>query len=187
VVKRAFLVGSLVLMTSACLRAADLTVGAQAPLVSLRWADEKAQAGAAWTSDAIGGCVQALFYVDPDERALNDHVSEALEREAFPEEFFHSIAVINMDDTRIPDFILSRMLAARQRRYPKAVFLRDFGRTLVQAWGLAEDSYDIVLFDEDGKVLLVSKGLMNDKVLKDFIGLIREGVKRLQETPPAHD
>ena len=121
--------------------------------------------------------------MDPDERAVNDHVSEALERERFPEAYFSSIAVINMDDTRIPDFILNRMLAAKQRRYPKAVFLRDFGRTLVHAWGLAEDSYDIVLFDENGKVLLVSKGRMKDDVLKDFIRLIKEGVERLQAPP----
>ena len=50
--------------------------------------------GTQWNSERMSPGVIVLFYVDQDESALNNHVSEALKAEKFPLEKYGSVAVI---------------------------------------------------------------------------------------------
>jgi len=165
------------------LSAADLVVGEKAPGVTLEGKAGGLIAGGAWSSASLQGRMQVLFYVDPDEKDLNEHVGEAIQRESFPSDRFGSVAVINMDASAVPNFILNRIVAAKQKKFPRTVYVKDFGRTLVSAWGLADNSYDVVLFDEAGRVLFVNQGKVAEADVKKLVGLIREGVNRLPAAP----
>lgn len=165
------------------LGAADLVVGEKAPEVTLQGTSGGLITGGSWASSSLCGRLHVVFYVDPDEKELNEHVGEAIQRESFPGERFGSVAVINMDASAIPNFILNRIVAAKQKKFPRTVYVKDFGKTLVSGWGLADNSYDVVLFDEAGRVLFVNHGKVSDADVQRLVGLIRAGVNRLAAVP----
>lgn len=79
------------------------------PEVSLEGKEGGRLDGTKWSSSEIKGKVFAFFYVDPDEKDLNEHVGQALKAENFPENLYGSLAVINMDATWLPNWILKRL------------------------------------------------------------------------------
>lgn len=166
--------------------AESLKIGEQAPTVVLqgKTGGLVGKAGA-WRSESLKGKIHVLFYVDPDQKDINEHVADAIKKKGFPGEQFGSVAVINMSATLLPNFILDRILAKKQKAFSRTVYVRDIGRNLVHHWGLADDSYDVVLFDENGVVQLVSKGEMPVEAVDRLIELIASGVERLKTTAAA--
>jgi predicted transcriptional regulator len=94
-------------------------VGEAPPKVVLSGADGGQVNGEAWSSGELIGKVHVMFYVDPDEKALNDHVSDALKKAAFPLDKFGSVAAINMKATWLPNSLIERSLAAH--RYQRSM------------------------------------------------------------------
>ena len=135
--------------------------------------------GEAWSSLELTGRVHAVFYVDPDVRDLNEHVSEALNRERFPLDRYGVVAIVNLAATWKPNWLLERLLAAKQRKYPRAVYVKDRNRTLVRVWGLADNNSHILVFGPDGRVLFSRHGKFSNRDTAEFIELIRAQVKAL--------
>ena len=88
--------------------------------------------GKPWSSEELQGKVHVLFYVDPDEKDTNNPASEAIDKEKFPADKFHSYGIINMAATWMPNFAISMALKEKQERYPKTTYLRDYKKVLVQ-------------------------------------------------------
>ena len=130
--------------------------------------------GGSWSSDELVGAVHVLFYVDPDESDLNNAASDALKAEDFDKEQFRSVAIINMDATWLPNAVIQMRLKSKQEEYPRTVYVRDNQKVLVEEWGLADDSSDIVLFDRDGTVLFSVDGQLSDMQIQELLGLIRK-------------
>lgn len=169
----------LVLVVCALASAADLAVDQKAPEVRLEGKTGGLVGGGAWTSAGLQGRMHVLFYVDPDEKDLNEHVGEAIQRENFPGDRFGSVAIINMDASAIPNFVLNRIVAGKQKKFPRTVYAKDLGKTLVTSWGLADNSYDVVVFDETGTVRFVNHGKVAAADVAKLVELIRAGVERL--------
>jgi predicted transcriptional regulator len=55
--------------------------------------------GSAWSSKMLKGKVHILFYVDPDERDLNEPLSQALKKRQFDRKKYASVAMINLAAT----------------------------------------------------------------------------------------
>jgi uncharacterized protein len=72
--------------------------------------------GEPFTTASLKDKVHVLFYVDPDEKELNEHVVSALKAEAFDRSRYASVAVINMDATWLPNFTIASMLAKKTGR-----------------------------------------------------------------------
>ena len=61
--------------------------------------------GTQWSSEElVSGKVIILFYVDPDESDLNNHVSDALKAEKYPPENYGSVAVIKYGCHLVAEF-----------------------------------------------------------------------------------
>ena len=91
--------------------------------------------GTQWNSDELSsGKIIVLFYVDPDESDLNNHVSEALKAEKFPLEKYGSVAVINMSATWLPNAVLNMKLKSKQEEYNKK-------NKIIQKAMIKSDSY----------------------------------------------
>lgn len=159
--------------------AESLQTGSPPPKVVLESKTGGLVDGSEWSSESLRGKMTLLFYVDPDKKDMNEHVGEAIRDKGFPSKHFRSVAVINMSATLMPNFVLNRVLAGKQQKYSRTIYVRDIGRNLVSAWGLRDDSYDIVLFDENGIVKLVNHGEMDQDTVEQMIGMISEGVGRL--------
>lgn len=129
--------------------------------------------GSPWSSSELQGKVHVIFYVDPDEKDLNNDASEALRKESFPRDKYQSFAIINMDATWLPNFAISSALKEKQERYPTAIYVRDYDKVLVKAWGIADDNSDVLAFDKNGKLIFEKFGKLSESDIQKLIAAIR--------------
>ena len=134
--------------------------------------------GSPFNSKELTGKVHVLFYVDPDEKDLNNDTTEALRLENFPREQYQSYAIINMDATWLPNFAISSALEEKQKKYPTAIYVRDYDKVLVKEWNLADDNSDVLAFDKSGKVIFMKAGKLTPQDIQKLIGLIRENLNK---------
>lgn len=129
--------------------------------------------GSPWSSEELTGKVSVLFYVDPDEKDLNNPASEALKAEAFPLDKYRSLGVINMAATWLPNFIISSSLEEKQKKYPTTLYLRDYKKVFVNEWGIADDTSDVLAFDKQGRLIFIKEGLLNEQEIQMLLQVIR--------------
>ncbi len=149
-------------------------VGQPLPKVTISGKDGGRVDGKPWSSDEFQGTMQIVFYIDPDERALNDPLTYALQGQEFPKEHFRSVAIINMAATWLPNAAIASNLKKKQEEFPLTVYVKDLRRIMVQKWQLADDNNDVVLVDRDGKVIFAKDGKLSDAEVAQVIQLIRE-------------
>lgn len=131
-----------------------------------------------WSSNEMRGKVHVIFYVDPDEKDLNNEASDALKAENFPREKFQSLGIINMAATWLPNFAISSALKKKQERYPTTIYIRDYKKALVNAWGIADDNSDILAFDKEGRMIYYKAGKLDAEDTKALIQVIRDHIDK---------
>ena len=134
--------------------------------------------GSPWSSKELKGKVHVLFYVDPDEKDLNNDASEALRKEKFPKEKYQTFGITNMDATWLPNFAISSAIESKQERYPTTIMIKDYDKILVKEWNLADDNSDILAFDKDGKLIFMKAGKLTPEDIQKLIGLIRDNLNK---------
>ena len=134
--------------------------------------------GSSWSSKELKGKVHVLFYVDPDEKDLNNETSEALDKEKFPLDKCQTYGFINMDATWLPNFAISLALKEKQERYPKTIYVRDYDKVLVKEWGIADDNSDVLAFDKEGKLIFRKDGKLNAEDIQKLIQVIRANLDK---------
>ena len=132
--------------------------------------------GESWSSSELHGKVYSLFYVDPDEADLNNDASEALKAEDFDKQKYGSVAVINMAATWMPNFAIQMKLESKQKDYPDTTYVKDMEKILVEQWGLADDSNDVLIFDREGKVVFSVDGQLNPSQIEEMLQTIRKNL-----------
>ncbi len=155
---------------------AELPVGEKAPLITLSDKLGGRIDGTPWSSSELTGKVWVVFYADPDESDLNDHAADALKAEKFPDEQYGSVAVVNMAATWKPNRIIEMILKKKQESFPSTIYVKDYKKTLVEKWNLADDSNDVVAFDKEGVVIFSRDGKLSDADLTQLIKVIRENL-----------
>ena len=151
-----------------------LEIGEIPPKVELREKLGGRLDGSPWRSEELQGKVHVIFYVDPDEKDTNNEASEALDREKFPDDQFQSFGIINMAATWLPNFAISSALRDKQKRYPKTIYVRDYKKVLVNAWKIADDSSDVLVFDKKGKLIFRKDGKLTAEEIRTLIKVIRD-------------
>ena len=134
--------------------------------------------GSPWSSKELKGKIHVIFYVDPDERDLNNEASEALKKEKFPREKYQSFGITNMDATWLPNFAISSALEEKQKRYPTAIMIRDYDKVLVKEWGISDDNSDILAFDKEGRLIFRKDGKLNAEDIQKLIQTIRANIDK---------
>src|SRR3989339_1351832 len=151
----------LLLLISLAAAAAALAappLGQTLPSVTLEGKAGGLVAGGAWRSEALKGKTILLFYIDPDEKTLNDEAIAEFAKQKRNDEKFQSVVVINMAATWLPNVAIQSSLEAKQKEFPQTQYARDMSRVLVQAWNLGDDNNDVMLLDATGKVLFAKDG-----------------------------
>ena len=152
---------------------AELPIGEIPPKVVLKDNLGGRLDGTQWSSEELAfGKVIVLFYVDPDESELNNHVSDALKAENYPKEKYGSIGMANMAATWLPNFAINMKLKSKQEQYKSTVYVKDLEKTLVKKWGLSDDNSDVVVFGKDGSVLYSVDGKFTDAQVKEIVKLV---------------
>ena len=135
-----------------------------------------AKDGSKWSSKTIKDKVYVLFYVDPDEREVNEHFQAILKAQKYDHANFGTIAVINLAATWKPNVIIESLLKSKQEEFPDTIYVKDKNSVLVNKWKLHDDSSEILLFSKDSKLLFYHSGKMSDENIKDILKLINENI-----------
>ena len=152
---------------------AELPIGEIPPKVILKDDLGGRLDGTQWSSEElVSGKVIVLFYVDPDESELNNHVSDALKAENYPKEKYGSIGMANMAATWLPNFAINMKLKSKQEQYKSTIYVKDLEKTLVKKWGLSDDNSDVAVFGKDGRVLYSVDGKFTDAQVKEIVKVV---------------
>ena len=152
---------------------AELPIGEIPPKIVLKGDLGGRIDGTQWSSEElVSRKVFVLFYVDPDESELNNHVSEALKAENYPKEKYGSIGMANMAATWLPNFAINMKLKSKQEQYKSTVYVKDLDKTLVKKWGLSDDNSDVIVFGKDGSVLYSVDGKFTEAQVKEIVKVV---------------
>lgn len=132
--------------------------------------------GTAWDSSMLKNKVYTLFYVDPDERDLNNDFADALKAKKFDRKKVNSVAIINLKATWLPNIVLESKLKEKQKKFPHTVYVKDKQKVLVKQWDLADDNSDILIFDKNGKLIYKKFGKISDKEIPEVLNLIEKHI-----------
>jgi len=130
----------------------------------------------AWSSTMLKGKVYTVFYVDPDERDLNNPLADALKARKFDRKKVNSVAIINLAATWLPNIILESKLEEKQKKFPNTMYVKDKKKVLVHKWNLADDNSDILIFDKKGKLIYKKFGLVTTEEIPKVIKLIEKNL-----------
>ncbi len=132
--------------------------------------------GSVWNSKMLKGKVHILFYVDPDERELNEPLTQALKKRHFDRKKYASVAMINLAATWLPNAILESKLKAKQKEFPDTIYVKDKKKVFVKKWGLADDNSDILIFNKKGELIYKKFGKLSEKEITSVLALIEKNL-----------
>ena len=158
---------------------AEVTVGNPLPLIQLEGESGGHLDGTSWNSNSLRNKLHILMYVDPDEVKVNAHVEDTLAEQGFDREKVGSVAVINMAATWKPNFVIEMILKKKQEKYPHTLYLRDLRGEMVSRWGLADNSYHVLLVGHEGEALFSVGGALSKEQVAELISIINQRLSAL--------
>ena len=132
--------------------------------------------GTPWNSSMLKGKIYTVFYVDPDERDLNNAFADALKAKKFDRKKVNSVAIVNLAATWLPNAIIESKLTEKQKKFPHTTYVKDKKKVLVTKWGLADDTSDILIFNKEGKLIYKKFGKISDKEIPEVLKLIEKNI-----------
>ena len=132
--------------------------------------------GSEWNSAMLKDKVLVMFYVDPDEKDLNEPFADALKAKKFDREKFGSVAVINMAASWKPNFAIQMALEAKQKKFPHTLYVKDMKSLIVKEWDVADDNSDILIFSKTGELLFYKYGKLDQTEIEQAIKTIEENL-----------
>ncbi|MDA3945931.1 MAG: transcriptional regulator [Helicobacteraceae bacterium] len=151
-------------------------IGQTVPTVTLDGDKGGRVTGEAWSSSELKGKVHLLFYVDPNEKDLNNDLSDAVKAAELDRSKYASVAIINMAATWKPNFAINAALKSKQEKFPHTVYVKDMDKHVVNSWNVADDNSDIIVFDKNGSVLFYKEGKVEGEQIDEVIRLIKENM-----------
>ncbi len=132
--------------------------------------------GKMFTMESWAGKVLQINYVDPDESELNEPFNEAVKKaievdSTISRAKFKGFGIVDMKSTWKPDFLI-RIIAGKKAKKYKTTILFDYKAQLRKAWGLAEDSYNVIILDKNRVCRAIVRGKIPDSDINKLVQLI---------------
>ena len=152
--------------------AAELKVGDRAPDFSLKDSKGKAYGLA---SPEFQGKVMSILYVDPDEKDLNSHVEDALMKDPGLERNvrYKGLGITNLKASKKPNFLIKEVIKNKQEK-TGAVILLDYDFTILNLWGLKNDTSSLVILDKERICRYVYNGKLPSAEVAKALRIIKE-------------
>ena len=154
--------------------AAALTVGSKAPDFKL-----KDSIGKEYSLDhpQFKGKVLYIAYVDPDEKDTNNHVEDALKKErdsgGLDKTRYEGFGIVNLKASVMPNFLIKSAIKSKQEKTGATIIL-DYDYTILNQWGLKNDSSEVVVLDKERICRYVYHGKLPQEELVKMIQIIKE-------------
>ncbi len=153
--------------------AAELRVGAKAP--DFNFKDSK---GKAYTlnSPELAGKVVSFFYADPGSKDMNNEAQAALKAAPGIERNtkYKGLGVVNLKASMLPDFLLKKAIASKQKEAPDAIILMDPDYSMLNAWGLTNKVSNVIVLDKQRICRYIYKGKLPKAEIDKLINVIKE-------------
>ncbi|MBW1981455.1 MAG: hypothetical protein JRJ12_09550 [Deltaproteobacteria bacterium] len=121
--------------------------------------------------------VLSIFYVDPDEADLNEHISEALKKAAdqgiLDRRHYKGFGITNLKATWKPNFIIKAIVKRKKKKYGTIILL-DYDYTILNLWGLENDTSNLVILDKNRICRYLHKGRVPEADLAAIIKIIKK-------------
>jgi len=152
--------------------AAELKVGDKAPDFSLKDSKGKVYSLA---SPEFQGKVMSIFYVDPDEKDLNNHVEDALLKDPGLERNvrYKGLGITNLKASKMPNFLIKDVIKNKQEK-TGAIILLDYDFTILNLWGLKNDTSSLVILDKERVCRYVHNGKLPPAEVTKALKIIKE-------------
>jgi predicted transcriptional regulator len=123
------------------------------------------------------GKVLYIAYVDPDEKDTNNHVEDALKKEkdsgGLDKTRYEGFGIVNLKASMMPNFLIKSAIKSKQEK-TGALILLDYDYTILNLWGLKNDSSDVVVLDKERICRYVYNGKLPPEELTKMIQIIKE-------------
>jgi len=172
--KTVFALLLVLLWTVATAVAAELKVGDKASDFKL-----KDSTGKEYSLDhpQFNGKVLYIAYVDPDEKDTNNHVEDALKKEresgGLDKTRYEGFGIVNLKASMMPNFLIKSAIKSKQEK-TGAIIILDLDYTILNLWGLKNDSSDVVVLDKERICRYVFNGKLPPEELVKMIQIIKE-------------
>jgi len=132
--------------------------------------------GKAFTMDTWAGKILQINYVDPDESEMNEPFNDAIKYaidslKTIDRETFKGFGIVDCAATWKPNFLIRKIAGAKAKKFDTTI-LFDYDAELRNAWGLKEDSYNIIFIGIDRKVKAVIKDQIPEEDIQKYIDLV---------------
>ena len=167
---------SMVTMLLLCLSinvyAAGLKVGEKAPDFSLKDGTGKVYS---LSSPEYEGKVMSIFYVDPDEKDLNSHVEDALMKDPGLDRNvrYKGLGITNLKASVLPNFVIKSAIKSKQKK-TGAVILLDADYTILNLWGLQNDTSSLIILDKERICRYIYNGKLPEAEVAKVLSIIKE-------------
>ncbi len=131
--------------------------------------------GRSFDSRILSSKTYLVIYSDPDKKDLNEEFFQKVKKAHFDRSRYGSIAIVNMQATWLPNFLLQAILKKKQKSYPDTIYVKDKKRVLVKKWGVA-DNDQVVMIVKRGKVLFVKNGKLGPKEQSRALEILQRSV-----------
>ena len=155
-----------------------LTIGEIPKEITLSGENGAKVDGTAWNSKMLKDKVYVLFYVDPDKKDDNEAFIDALHEKNYDKEKYGSVAIINLKATWLPNFAIEKKLKSKQKEFPNTIYAKDKTKYLVKEWELVDDASNILIFDNDGKLIYQHDGTLTDEEMQKAFALIEKNLNK---------
>jgi uncharacterized protein len=123
------------------------------------------------------GKVLYIAYVDPDEKDANNHVEDALKKDkasgALDKDRYEGFGIANLKATALPNFLIKKLIKSKQEK-TGAIVLLDYDYTILNQWGLKNDSSDVVVLDKERICRYIYNGKLPQEELAKMLAIIKE-------------
>jgi predicted transcriptional regulator len=154
--------------------AAELKVGEKAADFKLKDSTGKEYS---LNNPEFKGKVLYIAYVDPDEKDTNNHVEDALKKEkdsgALDKNRYEGFGIVNLKASMMPNFLIKSAIKSKQEK-TGAIIMLDLDYTILNLWGLKNDSSEVVVLDKERICRYVYHGKLPAEELTKMIQTIKE-------------
>jgi len=134
--------------------------------------------GSKFTMSVKSGKYIIYQIIDPDVGSINKKPIEILKSNNYPVDKFESYAIINVNATWKPTFLVREYIKFKQDEAKKVKYIIDENSTFIKAWHLKDnDGYSFIFVDPNGKILYFYEGFLNNKELNKLSLIIDRELK----------
>lgn len=132
-----------------------------------------------WNSRELLGKPTLLYHLAGTSAAskLNRSFINLLKEQHFPEDHFHFVTVVNLDEALWGTSLLVKSnVEDRQQRYPRNIFVLDESGSMRDQLELQPKSAALILQDAAGRVIRFHEGGLSEQQQQEWLQLIRSHV-----------